>query len=109
LAGYRDQYEELRNERVSVLALSVDPIEKAKETVEQDDLPYPVAWGLSVPEAAERIGGWWDEKRQIVQPSEFLLGPDRKVLHVTYSSGPIGRIQAADALSLVRFLKSKRR
>ncbi len=32
------------------------------------------------------------------QPSEFLLGPDPRVLHATYSSGPIGRIAADDVV-----------
>jgi len=29
-------------------------------------------------------------RRNLIQPSEFLLGPDRRVLRATYSSGPIG-------------------
>ena len=108
MAGYRDKHEELRAEGISVMALSTDPLEKARETVEEDKLPYPVAYGLRVPEDADRIGAWWEAKRRIIQPSEFLLGPDRKVLHATYSTGPIGRIPAEDSLSLLRFLKAKR-
>jgi peroxiredoxin len=91
-----------------LLFYRADPLEKARQTVEEDKLPYPVAYGLRVPEDADRIGAWWDSKRRIIQPAEFLLGPDRKVLHATYSTCPIGRIAAEDALSLLRFLKAKR-
>ena len=42
----------------------------------------------------------------IIQPSEFLLGPDRRVLHATYSSRPIGRIAADDVVKLVGFLEA---
>ncbi len=108
MAGYRDKHEELRAEGISVIALSSDSLEKARETVEEDKLPYPVAYGLRVPEDADAIGAWWETKRRIIQPSEFLLGPDRTVLHATYSTGPIGRIPAGDALSLLQFLKAKR-
>jgi len=43
----------------------------------------------------------------IIQPSEFLLGPDRRVLHATYSSRPIGRIAADDVVKLVGFLEAR--
>jgi len=108
LAGYQAKLDELRAAGVSVLALSTDPLEKAKETVEQDGLRFPVAWGLHVPEDADRIGAPSDAKRSIIQPSEFILGPDRRVVHATYSTGPIGRIDAGDAVKLIGFLKSRK-
>ncbi len=108
MAGYQAKLDELDGEGISVVALSTDPLDKAKQTVEEDRLRYPVAWGLKVPDDADRIGAAWDPKRKIIQPSEFILGADRRVLHATYSTGPIGRIDAGDALALIRFLKSKR-
>lgn len=108
MAGYQAKLDELRGEGISVTALSTDPLDKARETVEADGLRYPVGWGLKVPEDADRIGAPWEKKRGIIQPSEFILGPDRRVLHATYSTGPIGRIDAGDALGLIRFLKSRK-
>jgi peroxiredoxin len=109
LAGYQAKLEELRSEGISVIALSTDPLEKAKETVDSDGLRYPIAWGLKVPEDAERIGAASDQKRGMIQPAEFILGKDRRVLHATYSTGPIGRMTAEDALALIRFLKSRKK
>jgi peroxiredoxin len=108
LADYQENYEALKAEGISVIALSTDPLEKAKETVEQDRLSYPVAYGLRLPDDAERVGAWWEKKRAIIQPSEFILGPDRRVLHATYSTGPIGRIPATHALQLLQYLKSRK-
>jgi len=67
----------------------------------------PGRLGLRIPEDADRIGALYEIKRNIIQPSEFLLGPDRRVLHATYSSGPIGRIAADDVVKLVGFLEAR--
>jgi len=64
-------------------------------------------WGLRIAEDADRIGALYETKRNLIQPSEFLLGPDRRVLHATYSSGPIGRIAADDVVKLVGFLEAR--
>jgi len=66
------------------------------------ELAFPIAYGATR-ETAERIGAWWEERRGIIQPSEFLLGADGKVRASSYSSGPIGRFDPADVLRLVSF------
>ncbi len=40
------------------------------------------------------MGG--EEWRDIVQPSEFIVGRDGRVVASSYSSGPLGRIDAPD-------------
>jgi peroxiredoxin len=109
LADYQSKLAELKAADVSVVALSVDPLDKAHELAEQNHLEFPLAYGLKVPEDAQRIGAWWDEKRPMIQPSEFLLGEGGRILSATYSSGPIGRVKAEDALTLVRFFESRRK
>ena len=54
-------------------------------------------------EIADRIGAWWEERRSIIQPSEFVVDAQGKVRASTYSSGPIGRIDPADVIRLVQF------
>ena len=53
------------------------------------------------------IGAWWNDDRGIIQPSEFILNRDGKVMSSTYSSTPIGRIEPGDALKRVKFLEKK--
>lgn len=100
--------DEFKKESVDILALSVDSLDKAKETVEKLHLTFPVAYGLEVPRGAEKIGAFWDEQRKIIQPANFVLDADKKVADASYSIGPIGRIVAADALSHIQFFKKQK-
>jgi peroxiredoxin len=100
LAGFAKLYPELQALGASVLAASVDPVDKAKEVAA--DLPFPVAYGATRAQA-DAIGAWWEERRSIVQPSEFVLDAGGKVVSSTYSSGPIGRVDAADVVKLINF------
>jgi peroxiredoxin len=100
LAGFEKLGSELDALDVKVLAASVDPLEKAREVAAE--LSFRVAYGVTR-EQADSIGAWWEERRSIVQPSEFLLAADGKVRAATYSSGPIGRMDAADVVKLVNF------
>lgn len=79
-----------------------------KATDVQQELGFPIAYGVTR-EQADAIGAWWEDRRDIIQPSEFVLDGDGKVLSATYSTGPVGRMDAGDALKLVKFLEKKRR
>jgi len=108
LADFQAHLNELKAAEIDIVGLSVDPLDKARETVDQLKLQFPLAWGLHVIDDADRIGAWRDDKRPMIQPSEFLLGRDGKILSATYSTGPIGRLRAEDVLSLVRFMESRK-
>jgi peroxiredoxin len=98
----------LKQENVDVLALSVDPLEKAQEMVEREKLTFPVAYGLEVPRDAEKIGAFWEERRKIIHATNFILDSEKKVVDASYSIGPIGRITAADALSHIQHFKRRK-
>jgi len=78
-------------------------LEKAKETVEQLGITFPVAYGLKVPQDAESIGAFWEERRGIFHATDFILDQGRKVVYASYSVGPLGHITARDALSVLQF------
>lgn len=100
MAGFGRQYAELQALGVKVVAASTDALDKAKEVAAE--LPFPVAYGVTR-EQADRIGAWWEDRRGIVQPSEFVLDAKGTVRSSTYSSGPIGRVDAADVVKLINF------
>jgi peroxiredoxin len=100
LAGFEKLRPEMDALGIKVLAASVDPLEKAREVAAE--LSFPVAYGVTRAQA-DSIGAGWEDRRSIVQPSEFLLAADGTVRAATYSSGPIGRIDAADVVKLVNF------
>ena len=85
---------------IKVVAASVDPLDKAREVAA--DLSFPVGYGVTRA-MADQLGSWWEDRRSIVQPSEFLVDTAGKVRTSTYSSGPIGRMDPADVIRLVTF------
>ena len=100
MAAFEKAKPELDALGIKVVAASVDPLDKAKEVAAE--LSYPIGYGVTR-EMANRIGAWWEERRSIIQPSEFVLDATGKVRASTYSSGPIGRVEPGDVVRLVQF------
>lgn len=70
------------------------------------ELNFPVAWGVER-KVGDSIGAWWEEERDFIQPSEFFMDSEGKVLASTYSSSPIGRMEPEDGMALAKFLLGK--
>ena len=87
------------------MAASHDAPDKAAEVAA--NLPFPVA-GEVTREQAESIGAWWDDQRDFMQPSEFILNHRGRVMHSTYSSSPVGRTDPAEALVLLQYLSARK-
>ena len=100
MVGFEKRKPELDALGIKVVAASVDSIEKAKEVAAE--LSFPVGYGVTRA-IADQLGSWWEERRGIIQPSEFLVTAEGKIRSATYSSGPIGRVDAADVITLVAF------
>ncbi len=90
----------------SILAASVDTGEKAREVA--DGLDFPVAEGVTR-DQARALDAWWEDRRSIIQPSEFVLDRAGRVVTSTYSSGPIGRMDPEDVAKHVAFHERRRR
>ena len=84
---------------------SVDGEEDARTVAET--VSFPIGYGVTR-EMANRIGAWWEDRRSIVQPSEFILDGDGRVRTSTYSSGPVGRIAADSAVRVIGFYESQK-
>ncbi len=105
MVGFAEKSAELTQLGVSVVAASVDPIDKAKEVA--DEVNFPIGYEVTR-DIADTLGSWWEDRRQIIQPSEFVVGPDNKIRASSYSDGPIGRVAADDVIRLVTFLESQK-
>ncbi len=68
--------------------------------VEKHKAGFPVVYGLDVRKEAEKIGAYFDSEKGYFQPTNFILRKG-SVFHATYSSGPLGRLQAQHVLMLV--------
>ena len=95
--------DKLQAEGVGILAASSDPLEKARGSVEEFGLTYPVAYGLDPRATAAKIGAFFDPKRNVIHSTGFVLKPDQTIANAVYSSGAIGRLVWQDVLGLVQF------
>lgn len=104
MVGFEKLISELRGLDAGVVAASVDPLDKAKEVA--DEVSFPVAFGATRADA-EALGSYWEDRRSIIQPSEFIVGRDGKILWASYSDGPLGRLDPADAVRWINYRESQ--
>jgi hypothetical protein len=71
-------------------------------------LSYPVGWGVDKT-TADQLGAFWDARRNFMQPTEFVVNREGRILSSTYSSSPIGRTDPDEALVLLKFLNSRKK
>ncbi len=102
MAAFEEKQSELQALGVSVVAGSVDTGDHAREVA--DSVSFPVAQGVTR-ETADALGSWWEERRNIVQPTEFVLRRDGGIVNASYSDGPLARTDPDDVCTLVNFLK----
>ncbi len=95
---------------VRVVALSSDTKDGAAGTVEKLGLEFTVLYGLDPATTSQLIGcytGIHDGSPHI-QPASFVLDGDGGLVHAVYSSGKVGRLTAADALTLATDVRKKK-
>jgi len=106
LVGFEKLKSELDAVGASVIAASVDPIDKAGEVAAE--VSFPVAYGVTR-ETADMLGSWWEERRSIIQPSNFMVDASGQIIGSSYSDGPIGRFDAADVIKVINFREAQLR
>jgi peroxiredoxin len=107
LADFQQHNAEFDALDTQVVALSSDPEDEARGTVERLGLEYTVLYGLD-PEGISRAIGCYTgthEGRPHIQPAAFMLGPDGRIVQAVYSTGKVGRVTARDALTMVKDLR----
>lgn len=107
MADFAYVYDVIRALGAEVYALTTDSEEHVREVSERHGLKFPVLYGMDGPKTAELLDAWYEERRNIIQPADFLLLPDRTIGAMSFASGPLGRFTAAEVLSQIQFLKQK--
>lgn len=105
MAGFAKRIKDLDALGAKVVGASVDALNKAKEVAAE--VSFPIGFGLTR-ETADKLGAWWGERRSNIEPAEFIIGADGTVLASTYSSGPIGRMNAEEVLTFLRYHEARR-
>ena len=94
---------------MQIIAGSVDPEEKAKETAEKSGVTFPVAYGMNAEEISRATGAFYDQEKKFLHAAGFIIRPDNTIEVACYSTGPVGRFVAQDVLGLVKFYKSQKK
>jgi alkyl hydroperoxide reductase subunit AhpC len=108
LAAYQTHIDQFNQESVDIIALSVDPFDKAKEMAERVKATFAIGYGLKVPEDADKVGAYWEDRRKIIHATSFIIDSDRRVTQACFATGPIGRIVAEDALRSIQGAKRRK-
>jgi peroxiredoxin len=107
LAEYQFHLGILEQAGISVYALSTDPLDKAGETIAKAGVTFPVLHGVDGPQTAAAWGSYYEQRRNILHATSFILRPDRTIASATYSTGPVGRLLATDAVRVVNFYRKQ--
>lgn len=84
-----------------MIGASVEPKEIVQEMAEKSGVSFPMAYGVTRADA-DLLGAWWSDAHDgHIQPTEFLLGRGGTVLGAMYASGPVGRINADEAIHFI--------
>ncbi|HEA69465.1 MAG TPA: hypothetical protein ENI07_22025 [Desulfobacterales bacterium] len=108
MADFQSSIKGFESEQVKLIAGSVDPMDKARETAEKSGITYPVAYGMDVEEISEITGAFYDNERKYLHATGYLIRPDNTIEVACYSTGPIGRFVPKDILMLVKYYKSRK-
>ncbi len=105
MADFQGRLNEFGERGIKIVAASVDNLEDAQKMIERHKLTFPVAYGINAKEFAAGTGAFFDDKKGFIHATGFIIRPEGIVRDVVYSTGPIGRLTAADTLRLVDYLK----
>ena len=85
----------------------MDTEEEAKKTIDECGINFPVGYGADHKVISEMTGCFYEERRQILHSTGYVLRPDSTVAVGVYSTGPIGRLVWQDVLALIQVYKKQ--
>jgi len=106
LAEFNERQEEFAGMGIGVVALSVDAEKYAQKSVDKHGLTFPVIYGLDGPAESSKLGSFIDDDKGFFHATNFILR-NGEVKSATYSTGPLGRLQAKHVEMLVGYYQSQ--
>ena len=84
----------------------MDTVEKTQALVDKLGIRFPVAVNMNAEAFSEMTGAFYEKERMYLQPSGFIIRPDKTIEVAVYSTGPVGRFIPQDVISYIKYLKS---
>jgi peroxiredoxin len=97
----------LEENGISVFFLSTDNEEKAREMADKHSVTFPILYGMDGPAVSSAWGSYYEERRNILHATGFILRPDHVIASATYSTGPVGRLTTEDVIRIVSFYQKQ--
>jgi peroxiredoxin len=101
LADFQEHLNEFRDKGIKIIGASTDSLEDAQKMVDRHKLTFSLAYGMDTKEFANMTGAFFSDEKGFIHATGFIIRPDGGVDDAVYSTGPIGRLTAADALMLI--------
>ena len=108
MADFQKNLVKFKEREVLIVAASVDQLVDAQKTVAEHGLGFAVGYGLDAQEIASRYGAFFEGEKKFLHATGFLIKPDGRVCNAVYSTGPIGRLTAADSLRLIDYFQKQK-
>lgn len=114
-----------------IIGGSADSLDTTKKALEELGVQYDLAYGIDVDKIARITGAFYEiyreahpvhqpresaakvteapkaEEKKFLQPTAFIISPEKKVEVACYSSAHVGRISGKDVYTLVKYLKEE--
>ena len=105
MVAFDNLQDELAELGAEVIAASVDVGDTSREVAEE--VSFKIGEGVTRHQA-NLLGAWYGDARhpEMIQPSEFVVNADGKVMMSSYSAGPLGRMNPDDLIKVINFLES---
>lgn len=89
------------------MAASVDSIEDASKIVKDNQLTFPVAYGLDAKEVSSATGAFYEKDKEFIHATGFLFNREGTIIVASYSTGAIGRLNPQNCITLITYLQAK--
>ena len=107
MAAFEARRQELQAESISLVGLSVDDEVHARQMAQQSGATFPLGYGVPLLPTATTLRAYYEERRQILHATGFVVRPDATISIACYSTGAIGRLDVDSVLRLVKFFKTR--
>jgi peroxiredoxin len=94
---------DFNEKKIKIIGASVDSLEDAQQMIDRHKLTFQMAYGMNARDFAQRTGAFFDDGKGFLHATGFILRPDGKIANAVYSTGPLGRLTAADSLALIEY------
>ena len=85
----------------------VEDKETCQSILDKQGVNIPFAYGVDAEEMSRALGCYYNAEDKYLEATGFILQPDKTINLGAYSTGPVGRIRADNALSCIRYYQTE--